>query len=407
MQAIKRVVLCHTCIFWMLLVGESLRADVLELKNGGKIEGTLEDSGKDARSSYTIVTEGGARLTISRSRVKRVIRTSPTDEEYNELAQKGADTVAAHWQLAEWCRNRKQRDASRHHLERILEIDPEHAKARLRLGYQKVGSVWMTRDELMAARGLVLYSGKYRTRQHIELLDRSKQKRQSEIDWSDRLAKLYRRLKGRRLEQAQQARDEILAIRDPQAAKALVQMIHREEREDVKQMLIEAAAQIDHTDTFGMLVDLSLHDPNEEIRYQCLEYLIQSGHAGIVTPYIRTLKNTDNRMVNRAASALQTIGDPSALSPLIDALVTRHKYQAGRGSGGEHAYSFSPDGGGGGFSFGGGGPQTVTQSQRNPDVLSALVMLSGGISFGFDQEQWRHWLAGQAKLKQVGVRRDL
>jgi hypothetical protein len=89
---------------------------------------------------------------------------------------------------------------------------------------------------------------------------------------------------------------------------------------------------------------------------------------------------------------------------LIDALLTRHRFKVGDGNPNQHAYTFSPEGGA--FSFGGGGPQIVTQAVRNPDVLSALVALSGGASFDYDQEQWRRWLAAQAKRDAVDVRRD-
>jgi hypothetical protein len=32
--------------------------------------------------------------------------------------------------------------------------------------------------------------------------------------------------------------------------------------------------------------------------------------------------------------------------------------------------------------------------------------MSGGASFDYDQEQWRGWLAAQAKVNAVDVRRD-
>jgi hypothetical protein len=116
------------------------------------------------------------------------------------------------------------------------------------------------------------------------------------------------------------------------------------------------------------------------------------------------LRNRDNEIVNRAAAALGQIGDRDAIGPLIDALVTRHKFQVGEGGPDQHAYNFSPDSGG--FSFGGSGPKIVMQSIRNPEALSALVMLSGGVSFDYDQAQWRQWLAAQARVNAVDVRRD-
>jgi hypothetical protein len=84
--------------------------------------------------------------------------------------------------------------------------------------------------------------------------------------------------------------------------------------------------------------------------------------------------------------------------------VTKHKFKVAEGNPDQHAYTFSPQTGG--FSFGGGGPKIITRALQNPEVLGALVTLSSGTSFDYDKEQWRGWLAAQAKQQIVDVRRD-
>jgi hypothetical protein len=160
---------------------------------------------------------------------------------------------------------------------------------------------------------------------------------------------------------------------------------------------------LDHRAAVDALVHLSLTDPGPEIRHQSLEYLIESGRSGLVKPYIRALRNKDNEIVNRAGAALGQIGDRDAIGPLIEALVTKHRYQISDANPEQQGYTFSPQGGG--FSFGGGGPKYVTQAIRNPDVQNALVTLSE-TSFDYDQERWRRWLAAQAKREVIDVRRD-
>jgi hypothetical protein len=123
-----------------------------------------------------------------------------------------------------------------------------------------------------------------------------------------------------------------------------------------------------------------------------------------VTPYVRALKNRDNEIINRAGAALGQIGDRDAMGPLIEALITTHKVKVAEGNADQHAYSFSPDSGS--FSFGGGGPKVISQDLRNPAVLNALVTLSGGTSFDYDQAGWRRWLAAQAKKQAIDIRRD-
>jgi hypothetical protein len=182
-------------------------------------------------------------------------------------------------------------------------------------------------------------------------------------------------------------------------------LLEREQDPDLKRLWMEVASRLDHRAAIDALVELSLLDPDAEIRHQCLEYLVRSGRRGLITPYLRALKNKDNEIVNRAGAALGQVGDPSALGPLIEALITKHRFQVTDGNPDQQSYTFSPQTGG--FSFGGGGPKFVTQALRNPDVLSALVNLAGGASFDYDQQQWRRWLAAQAKQQRVDVRRDL
>jgi hypothetical protein len=388
------------------LAGACARADVLELRNGGRIEGQIADAKDAEQSSYDITTADGGRLTIARSEVARVVPQSKDEQEYQLRARAAADTVDAHWNLAQWCRDKNLRNAYREQLAHILELDPKHAEARQALGYQKVNGQWMLRDDIMAARGLVLYDGKYVTRQHVELQERDKRARSTDADWNNRVERLRRNLTGRRQDRAEHALSDLRAIRDPLAAAAITDWLLHEQDPELKRVLLETTAQIDHPLALNALVELSLTDPDEETRVQALEFLIKSGRPGLSGPYIHALKSGDDDVINRAAEALQTIGDSGAIAPLIDALVIKRKGQiAGGGSPDQHAYMFSSKGGGVN-SFGSPPPKIVTQTVRNPFVLTALVKLSGGTSFEYDQEQWRKWLAAQAKANAVDVRRD-
>ena len=95
---------------------------------------------------------------------------------------------------------------------------------------------------------------------------------------------------------------------------------------------MEVARGMDSPLVLDALVTISLTHPNEDLRYAALELLDQDGPAGLVGPYVRALRNNDNVIVNRAAEALQTIGNRDAIGPLIGALVTKHKTVVGSGS---------------------------------------------------------------------------
>jgi hypothetical protein len=380
-------------------------ADVFELTSGGRIEGQLIEAVEDGDGAkYTIELPAGGHVTLAKSQVARVDTTTDTEAEYKKVARSTPDTVEGHWRMVEWCREKKLTAQSKAHLARILELDPNHAEARNASGFRQQDGEWMNRDDVMASRGMVLYEGRYVTPQHVELLERQKQDKDSQANWSKEIDRLRRWLTGRRPERIVQAQDELKDIRDPAAAEAVVNALKREREPGLKRLWITVAAQIDHRMTVDALVDRSLADPEEDVRYMSLELLIKSGRPGLVTPYVRALKNRDNEIINRAGAALGQIGDRDALGPLIEALVTTHKIKVSDTQPDQHAYTFTPESGA--FSFGGSGPKVIQRDVRNPAVLNSLVTLSGGTSFDYDQAGWRRWLAAQAKDRAIDIRRD-
>jgi hypothetical protein len=388
-----------------------VRADVFELTGGGHLEGKLLPADDASKLNCTIELSAGGRVTIARSQIAKIDTVTDAVAEYQKLARTSPDTVDAHWQLAEWCREHKLRDERRQHLDRILELNPNHADARAALGFHQKDGQWMNRDDVMASRGLVLFDGKYVTPQQVELLKQQKEARVTQADWKNRVEQLRRALTGRRPDKASQAHADIQAIQDPQAADAVVDVLRRENDPQLKRLWIETAARLNSHVAIDALVNLSLHDPDEEIRHQSLEYLIKSRPTGLTTPYIRALRDKDNEIINRAGAALGQIGERDAIGPLIDALVTKHTIKASAANPDQHSYTFSQGGGGGGdsggaFSFGGSAPKVVTKLVQNRAVLDALIALSGNANFEYDQVQWRGWLAAQAKATAVDVRRD-
>ncbi len=381
------------------------RADVFELSSGGRLEGKLLPAEDSSKLNCVIELSSGGRVTVARSQITKIDFVTDAVTEYQKLARTSPDTVEAHLKLAEWCREHKLRDERRQHLERVLELDPNHAETRTALGYQQKNGQWMNRDDIMAARGLVLYEGKYLAPQQVELLKQQKESRVTQADWSNRIEQLRRWITGKRADKASQAHADIRAIQDPQAADAIVATLRREKDPQLKRLWIETAARLNSHVAVDALVNLSLNDLDEDIRHVCLDHLIKSRRPGLSTPYVRALKDKDNEMVNRAGAALAQIRDPETLGPLIDALVTKHKIKVSDANPDQHAYSFSPDGGGA-FSFGGKGPQFVVETFKNRPVLDAILTMSDSANFGFDQAQWRAWLAAQSKVTAVDVRRD-
>ena len=193
----------------------------------------------------------------------------------------------------------------------------------------------------------------------------------------------------------------ILDIRDPLAIDALKMYAEKDEAESVRILMVEALYK---TGALRVLAERSLDDPSEEVRLTCLDDLDDAPHPELVAFYIQKLRDKDNVIVNRAAVGLARLKDPSAITPLVDALVTTHTFKIETGvPAGSTTSTFGSQGTG--FSTGGGGPRIVKQEMHNPSVLDALVVLAGDVNFNYDVASWKKWLASQRKSKTIDARR--
>jgi hypothetical protein len=377
------------------------RADVYELKNGGEVVGeTLERSEEGV---YAIRTADGAEITLERALVERIVPQDEAAAEYLRRSRAMLDTAEAHRELAAWCREHRLLDEADHHLARVAELDPSDEDALRSLGYQRVGNRWLTRDELMAERGMVFYEGKWRTQQDAAIRERNKQTADTNIDWFEKLRLWRDWLDNRRQERVTEAQALIAAINDPQAAPALVRMLEKEEDREVFDLLLDVLGPLDHPAAVQTLVAYTL-DPTikGDVRDECLDYLINRDQPVHILPYVQALKSKDNVVVNRAGYALGRIAEPAAISPLIDALVTTHKYQIEGGP--ELSAGFGT--GGGGLNVGGGGPKIIEKDEQNERVLQALIKLSGNQNFEFDEQAWRAWFVDLQMRQHINSRRD-
>ena len=169
-------------------------------------------------------------------------------------------------------------------------------------------------------------------------------------------------------------------------------------------LMVEALAKIDTPDAALALAIASIFDPVEEVRLTCLDHLETKRRPEVVAYYVGKLRDKDNAIVNLAATALGRIKDPSAIDPLIKALVTVHKFRVAK-PGGDNAMSAGFGSGGTGIAMG-NRPKFVRQSISNQAVLDALMALTRQ-NFNFDKQAWHYWHAAQKKPAQpLDARRD-
>jgi hypothetical protein len=389
----------------LLLCAQAARGEIFILKNDGQVRGQLLNADQSPRTTYHIKTPSGGQVLLKAEQVKQVVRQSENQMEFDRVRPDFADTVSGNWELAQWCKEHYLPKERRELLERVLELDADHAQARAALGYFRKDGRWVTQELLQTEAGYVKYQGKWRLPQEVELLEERRKSELAEKGWFAKVRRWYGWLGTDRDEEARAA---LLEVKDAAAVKALVQYLSSEEEREIKQLFIEVLANIGSDAAMGALADHALNDADEEIRLTCLDRLSAADYRPAVNRFLTGLKSMDNKIVNRAGVALQHMNDPAAIGPLIEALETVHKFKIVKGNPGQMSSTFNTGGagaGGGGFSFGGGGTEIIKQSIRNKDVLRALVKLTG-TNFEFDRQAWKTWFATQRKHKSLDARRD-
>ena len=388
------------------LLAEAAPSEVFILKGGGRVEGKLLNPDQSPRTSYVVKTASGVQITIEADQVKQKLHQNPAEIEYEKIRPGYPDTVEGQWAAAQWCLKNHLVPQRKTHLMRIIELDPDHAEARRAIGYSQVGGEWKTQEEVMLERGFRWYKGRWRLPQEIELMDKKNRLEVAEREWFGKI-KMWRGWLG--TSKGAQAEKNLRGIDDPYAVRALAAGLENEKNQPLRALYIEILAKIGSPAAIEALATCSMEDPVEEVRLTCLDFLKKEKRPAVVAYYVAKLKNKDNRLVRRAAVGLSHMNDPTAVRPLIDALVTTHKYKIIKGSGNpnQQSYSFGGSSSGGvpGFSFGGGGAKIIKRQIANREVLEALVSLTGE-NLQYNVAAWKTWYTSRRGHSAVDARRN-
>lgn len=373
-------------------------ADTLRLKNGGQLRGTWINAAKQPNEAYVLHTVTGGYVRVEAEQVDSAEQATDDRRRYDEQAPRLPDTVDDHWRVAEWCREREMVAERQAHLQRIIELDPDHAHARRALGYSMLHGKWQRPENYMNARGYRLYRGRWRTEQEIMVEKQREAEERIALDWSLKMRRWIEELNDPK--RSAEAARQIAAIDDPDAVQAIRETLHKEKRRPVKLLLIETLSRIHSPHALPVIIARSMIEPDPEVFHACVDIVVQKQSPLSARAYIGGLRSADNAQVNRAAYALGRLGDRDAIAPLIEALITRHviRTPATRaGSADTTSVTFARNGNAGGAPGGigfaqGDGSQDVMVEVSNQQVLDALSRLSGGASFGFNKAAWRAWL---------------
>jgi hypothetical protein len=384
-------------------------ADEFILNTGGRIVGELLNPDESPRTKYVVKTDSGGVMTLSAAQVKEVHAKSEVERRYDAVLPKMPHTADGNWIIAEWCKKIGLTKKRALHLEQVLKYDPDHVDARHALGYSRVGGKWMKAREFRERQGYVLYKGSWRLKQDVEVDQRDRRTDLAQKEWTRKVRMWRSWLGSRTARRVEEARAEFRDLDNPLAAKGIGELLEDEEYYELKRLFIDVLERLGSSGD-GSLAECAMKDKDRRIRELCWDVLADrpTPSARIVSELMKGLKSKDNHIVNMSAIGLGKLQDPESILPLIDALVTEHKFKTG-GSGGNISPTFgsSSDGSSTGGLSAGARPRYVTRQLENREVLTALVAITEGANFQFNQDAWKRWYAeAQTPPDLITLRRD-
>lgn len=386
----------------LIALATASQGDEFVLVTGARIRGEWLNRRDRSADRHVVQTEHGGQISLSRDQVCKIRRQADAEREYSQIAPAVPDTVESQWKLAEWCRQHKLKQRRKHHLQRIIELDPEHVKARRALGYSEIGGQWVLQADYLRQQGYVRYKGEWQLPQEVELTKKRRELERAKKQWYAKIKRWRSQFDG---DDARDAFQKVAAVRDPLAVEAVGRLLKEESDRRVRLLYIDVLCQIEGTASTKALVHQALNHPDEEVFFSCIDGVVPRTTPEVIRQFVNHLKSSDSARVNRAAHALGRLGDQSVIGPLIDALVTVH-VQVIPGDGATkttfisgpsqatpamvrpgQAVMMAPRNG---FNMSSGGDRVIRRQSRNQEVLKSLVKLTG-VSFSFDQQAWRNW----------------
>ncbi|MBI3269192.1 MAG: hypothetical protein HYZ53_09220 [Planctomycetes bacterium] len=141
-------------------------ADIVVLRSGGSLEGIVTQAGDEVTVELTL-----GRVTVPRRDVAQVIpsRTPLREFRQREAALRSGDAQAL-FELGVWAEQADLPVQAKKAFQHALVIDPDHAGARARLGFERgADGRWLSEDDSRRARGFVKYEGEWVSKEEAGL----------------------------------------------------------------------------------------------------------------------------------------------------------------------------------------------------------------------------------------------
>jgi hypothetical protein len=306
-----------------------LASDVVKLRGGGTIRGLIVDhrSNDDAIRFRTQRDE----IPILQSAIERIERDSDIDTRYWLAREYFDETAAGYYELALWCDANQLEDARDEHLNDVLQLDPDHADARKRLGFVRRGREWVVdqpakqRGEAAGDRRDVTASDGIAARraERTETLRTRQETLRKQQEIYQTVASIAARLESGNATHIRQARADLAEIRDPLAIGPLTKAMQKASVAN-RASLVEAIGEIQAPEASYALAITAAIDLSPEVRGTAIDLMRgrPQDRERFVPVLEQALRSEKTGLIYNAAAALDVLGQRQSVPHLIGALVT-------------------------------------------------------------------------------------
>jgi HEAT repeats len=388
------VVASRSSLAWLALVSLTLPcwparvlADTIMLRGGGQVEGkVVPDSLHQDRVSVWLL-QGRNPLSLEREKILNIVPNPSPLDAYVIKREKVGQTAQAQYDLGVWCDHNKLSDLARVHYETALIFDKSFEPAHKKLGHILHRGYWLTRDQLSAVQGLVKYKGRWVSADEKSKREQEDQLTAAQANWVRQIRMLRDALVRGKPDRQREAESQFMALRDPDAVKALVRVLGRDAVPQ-RILLAHVLANIAGPLATSALVNHLLAENQADVRAAIYEKVAKRDDPAVVRLLIRALSSSNLRVLNRAAWALGHLQAQESVPRLVAVLVTTEDRivvatpQAV--SQGPIAAIAGPD-----------GPLTpIAINQSSMAVMTPPVVAPGVVARGVYSAPWYDWPPG-------------
>ncbi len=310
----KLFVLCSVCV---LSLSGAAYADVVTTDDGLVLEGDVDrlDNGW-----YRIKTEAG-NVDLAPDRVKAHREgVGPRTAFLQKAAEVEATDVVGQYKLALEAEAAGLKDLADAAYRRVLAKESDHLAARRALGYEKVGTDWISAADAKRRKGLVLFDGRWMLPAEIEVASAKKPTARLAIpDDEIRAAKLIETLatgddalrSAARLALAQTS-DTVLVAAAKQA------LFHK--TPEVRIEACRVLSDLGDESALRALIFSGARDAAPAVRREAVAAAQSFGHDDTAVPFVRALTAENPRIAANAAEALAQLKDERAAGYIVKRL---------------------------------------------------------------------------------------